>query len=147
MFDAEKSDADDKPFRPSVVHALGQMMGLVQAVLIVGAALKRDVAIDDLRGRRMGVDQDGLVGVIGLIESALFVQAGDGGVGVNDQSGDQGGAVHDQVQSAAGLGRIQSPLQNGGIIGTAAAVDVAVQFGAGLAGIYNFRQHSNASAG
>src|SRR5690606_13029947 len=131
VFHAEQAQTDNKFTGLGVVHVLRHVVRLMGAVLVVGAAEEREVMVEPVGGGRVGVGEDGTVGVVGQKETAGFVATLDRGVGVHTQSGDAGRAVHDQVHAAVGDGRVQRRLEQGGVVVTAAGVDVTVEFGAG----------------
>jgi hypothetical protein len=141
ILDPEKGNGDDKRISLRIMNSFREVVSLAQAVVIIRSAQERNIAIDDLSGGRMGVDDEGAIGVIGEIEPASLVQAFDGRMAVNGEAGRQSGSVHDQMKAAAFLGQVQGFLQYRRIIRSAAREDMAVQASARLAGADHFRCH------
>ena len=117
------------------------MVRLLLAVLVVGAAEQRDVAVDDCRGGMIGVGQQRTIGMVCQKKAALLVQALERGVRVDPEPRDQRRAVHHEMNPAGFLGPVQDLLERGGVVSAAARDDVAVELGPGLAGRDSFRVH------
>ncbi len=96
VFDSEKRNADDQRIAVDIGLFGRDVVRLVQAVLIVGAAEQPDVAVEPIPLRGISVHDHRPVGMVGLIKPAGVAETFDGRVRMHRQARDQRRAVHHQ---------------------------------------------------
>ena len=98
----------------------GHSVLLSGGVVVVSASLKGDVFVVALPGRDVAgpaVAEESVAGMGLHKKAAGGVYTPDGGIVVNDESGDESGAVHDQSHLLPLQGPVQHRLQSCRIVG------------------------------
>ena len=70
----------------------------------------------------------------GTVEAAGPVQAPDRRVGVQPETADKGGAVHDEFQGLVLTGAVKRLLEESGVVAAAAPADIAIEARTSFAG-------------